>query len=49
MLGKTAQENVTNAADAGYENVPCDADRRNNLGEHVCSMTEKRVRGQKNE
>jgi hypothetical protein len=37
-----AQTNVANATDEGYEDVPADAQRRNELGEHECSMTEQK-------
>jgi hypothetical protein len=40
--GNNPQANVANAADAGYENIPANANRRDNFAEHECSMTEKK-------
>lgn len=38
-VGEHLQVNVSNRADAGYEDVPSDADLRNDLGVHEYSMT----------
>ena len=39
------QPDVTNCANTGYENIPRDADHRNDLGEHGYSIAKGKAHG----